>query len=145
MFTPPTSGVNSSFEKISQSVLVAFQWSLNIVFMAFFFAFKRHYVKVRFPVKDHIYKQLQIISNAKITGSYIMLFPSYLQIFRTAPTSIIGGQIFIHSCSAQLISFEMDCFYGLLTRIYEYLPAPHPHLIIELGKTLQVLLLLMYI
>jgi hypothetical protein len=38
----------------------------------------------------------------------------------------IGGhseaQIFIYSCSAQLISFEIDCFYSLWTRIYEYLP-----------------------
>ena len=33
-----------------------------------------------------------------------------------------GGQIFIYSCSAQLISFEIDCFYSLWTRIYEYLP-----------------------
>jgi hypothetical protein len=33
-----------------------------------------------------------------------------------------GGQIFIYSCSAQLISFETDCFYSLRTRIYEYLP-----------------------
>jgi hypothetical protein len=24
-----------------------------------------------------------------------------------------GGQIFIYSCSAQLISFEIDCFYSL--------------------------------
>jgi hypothetical protein len=34
----------------------------------------------------------------------------------------LGGQIFIYSCSAQLISFEIDCFYSLWTRIYEYLP-----------------------
>jgi hypothetical protein len=33
-----------------------------------------------------------------------------------------GGQIFIYSCSAQLIYFEIDCFYSLWTRIYEYLP-----------------------
>ena len=56
----------------------------------------------------------------------IILFARYLQIFRAAPTSIIGGQIFRYSCSAQLISFEIDCFYGLVTRIYEYLPAPPP-------------------
>ena len=43
---------------------------------------------------------------------------------RGAGISIIGGggQIFIYSCSAQLISFEIDCFYSLWTRIYEYLP-----------------------
>ena len=28
-------------------------------------------------------------------------------------SSIIGGQIFIHLCSALLISFEINCFYGL--------------------------------
>ena len=54
----------------------------------------------------------------------IILFARYLQIFRAAPTSIIWGQIFLYSCSAQLISFEINCFYGLLTRIYEYLPVP---------------------
>ena len=33
---------------------------------------------------------------------------------RGAGISIIGGgQIFIYSCSAQLISFEIDCFYSL--------------------------------
>jgi hypothetical protein len=36
---------------------------------------------------------------------------------RGAGISIIGGggggQIFIYSCSAQLISFENDCFYSL--------------------------------
>jgi hypothetical protein len=36
-----------------------------------------------------------------------------------------GGQIFIYSCSAQLISFEIDCFNSLWTRIYEYLPPPN--------------------
>ena len=30
----------------------------------------------------------------------------------------------IHSCSAQLVSFEIDCFYGLRKRIYEYVPPP---------------------
>ena len=28
-------------------------------------------------------------------------------------SSIIGGLIFIYSCSAQIISFEINCFYGL--------------------------------
>ena len=28
----------------------------------------------------------------------------------------------MYSCSAQLVSFEIDCFYGLRTRIYEYVP-----------------------
>ena len=28
-------------------------------------------------------------------------------------SSISEGDIFIYSCSAQLISFEIDCFYGL--------------------------------
>ena len=34
------------------------------------------------------------------------------------------GVIFKYSCSAQLISFEIDCFYGMGTRIYEYQPPP---------------------
>ena len=29
-----------------------------------------------------------------------------------------GGAQFIYSCSAQLVSFEIDCFYGLRTQIY---------------------------
>ena len=33
---------------------------------------------------------------------------------RAVASSIIGGGvIFIYSCSAQLISFEIDCFYGV--------------------------------
>ena len=45
---------------------------------------------------------------------------------RPVASSIIegGGHIFIYSCSAQLLSFEIDCFYGLRTRIYEYVPPP---------------------
>ena len=43
-----------------------------------------------------------------------------------AGRSIIGGQIFVYSCSAQLISFEMDWFYSLRRRVYEYLPLPPP-------------------
>ena len=35
-----------------------------------------------------------------------------------------GGLVFIYSCSALLIPFEIDCFYALLTRIYEYEPPP---------------------
>ena len=31
-------------------------------------------------------------------------------------------QMFIYSCFSQLISFEIDCFYGLWTLIYEYDP-----------------------
>ena len=42
--------------------------------------------------------------------------------------------IFIYSCFAQLVSFEIDCFYGLRTRIYEYVP-PSP--IIELATGLH--------
>jgi hypothetical protein len=38
-----------------------------------------------------------------------------------------GGQIFTYSCSAQLISFEIDFFYSLWTWIYEYLPPPPPN------------------
>ena len=34
------------------------------------------------------------------------------------------GRIFISSCSALLTSFEIDCFYGLWTQVYEYLPPP---------------------
>ena len=44
-----------------------------------------------------------------------------------------GGHIFIYSCSAQLVAFEIDCFYGLRTRIYEYVPPPP---IIELATGL---------
>jgi hypothetical protein len=43
-----------------------------------------------------------------------------------------GAHIHIYSCSALLISFEIDCFYGLRTRIYEYAPP-----IIELATALQ--------
>ena len=39
-------------------------------------------------------------------------------------SSISGGDIFIYSCSAQLISFEINCFYGLQTRIYGYVDPP---------------------
>ena len=39
-----------------------------------------------------------------------------------ASSIIGGGVIFIYSCSALLISFEIDCFYGVWMRIYEYLP-----------------------
>ena len=38
-----------------------------------------------------------------------------------------GGRIFILSCSALLTSFEIDCFYGLWTQIYEYSPPPNYH------------------
>ena len=44
-----------------------------------------------------------------------------------------GGLIFIHLGSAQLISFEINCFYGVWTQIYEY--QPHPP-IIELATAL---------
>ena len=36
------------------------------------------------------------------------------------------GAILIYSCSALLISFEIYCFYGLWTWIYEYCPPPPP-------------------
>jgi hypothetical protein len=36
-----------------------------------------------------------------------------------------GGDIFIYLCSALLISFEIDCFYGLWIQIYEYVLPPH--------------------
>ena len=50
---------------------------------------------------------------------------------RPVASSIIGGgggggHIFIYSCAAQLVSFEIYCFYGLLTRTYEYVPPPPP-------------------
>ena len=35
-----------------------------------------------------------------------------------------GGLIFIYSCSAQLISFEIDCFYGVWTRYMNISPPP---------------------
>jgi hypothetical protein len=43
-----------------------------------------------------------------------------------AASTIIGGRgrIFISSCSALLTSFEIHCFYGLWTQIYEYWPPP---------------------
>ena len=46
---------------------------------------------------------------------------------RGAGISIIGGggggaDIHIYSCSAQLIYFEIDCFYSLCTRIYMVAP-----------------------
>ena len=46
---------------------------------------------------------------------------------RPVASSIIGGgggHIFIYSYSAQLVYFEIDCFYGLRTRIYEFVPPP---------------------
>ena len=54
-----------------------------------------------------------------------------------AASSIIGvgGRIFISSCFALLISFEIDCFYGVWTQIYEYPPPPSP--IIELAAPLH--------
>jgi hypothetical protein len=33
--------------------------------------------------------------------------------------------MFIYSCSAEIISFEIVCFYNLGTRIYEYVPSPN--------------------
>ena len=50
------------------------------------------------------------------------------------PTIIGGGHIFICSCSAYLISFEIDCFDGLCTRMYEYAPPP----MIELATPLKM-------
>jgi hypothetical protein len=44
-------------------------------------------------------------------------------------------RLFIYSCSVLLISFEIDCFYGLWTRIYEYSPPPQ---IIELAAPLAI-------
>ena len=34
--------------------------------------------------------------------------------------SISGGLIFIYSCFALFLSFEIHCFQGRSTRIYEY-------------------------
>ena len=62
--------------------------------------------------------------------------PSYFRSLRAVASSIIGrvgGLIFIYSGSAQLVSFEINCFYGLWTRIYEYQPPPP---IIELATAL---------
>ena len=42
-----------------------------------------------------------------------------------------GGHIFIYSCSVQLVSFEIDCFYGLQ---HEYMNICPP--IIELATAL---------
>ena len=55
-----------------------------------------------------------------------------------ASSIIGGGHIFIYSCYGQLVSFEIDCFYGLRTRIYEYMPPPP---IIELATGLNIPLL----
>ena len=43
---------------------------------------------------------------------------------RPVASSIIGGggHIFMYSCSAQLVSLDIDCFL-LRTRMYEYVPA----------------------
>ena len=51
-------------------------------------------------------------------------------IIRAVASSIMGGGggggggelILIYLCSAQLVSFESDCFYGVQTGIYEYQP-----------------------
>ena len=50
----------------------------------------------------------------------------FADLWKGAGRSIIGGQIFVYSCSAQLISFEIDYFYSLRRRVYEYLPPPPP-------------------
>ena len=51
------------------------------------------------------------------TRGYVIYSPIEARSARGAGISIIGGggggQIFIYSCSAQLISFEIDCFYSL--------------------------------
>ena len=48
-------------------------------------------------------------------------------VIRAVACSLMGGRgglIFIYSSSAQLMYFEINCFYGLRTRIYEYEPPP---------------------
>ena len=59
------------------------------------------------------------ISVDGVCRNMIEIFVNYFSIKRHATravaSSIIGGGglIFIYSCSAQLISFEIDCFYGV--------------------------------
>ncbi len=44
-----------------------------------------------------------------------------------------GGGIFIYSCSAQLISFEIDCFYGLCFVALKFAELPDNHNLIDFG------------
>jgi hypothetical protein len=48
----------------------------------------------------------------KSVNSHLSVKVKY-DVDRDAGKSIIGGQIFIYSCSASFISFESDCFYSL--------------------------------
>ena len=54
-----------------------------------------------------------------------------------------GGHIFMYSCCASLISFEIDCFYSLWTRVYEYVP-PSPQLSIFCGPCLPNIVCIAY-
>ena len=59
----------------------------------------------------------------------VTMFP--FPCFRAVTKALIGGWIFIYSCSARQISFEISCHYSWFqkkfesrTRIYEYAPPP---------------------
>ena len=69
---------------------------------------------------------LRIIEYTTYTGNVIS---RYYQRHSGAPEDryLEGGYSCIYSCFAQLISFEIDCFYSLRRRIYEYLPPPLPN------------------
>ena len=45
-------------------------------------------------------------------GGYIQII-MFTDQWRSKLNNWGGGHIFIYSCSAQLISFEIDCFHGL--------------------------------
>jgi hypothetical protein len=61
----------------------------------------------------------------------IYIFVTIESIWRDVARPIIvgGGCIFIYSCSARRISFESDCFYGIVNmNIRIYNPPPPPQL-----------------
>ena len=75
----------------------------------------------------HLSPHENILTIALINIHYLYSMMRYSAIIsRAVASSIIGGLIFIYLRSAQLIYFEIDCFYGLWTRIYEYQPPPPP-------------------
>jgi hypothetical protein len=80
------------------------------------------WISIAFFLRHRVYIW-QISMKKTFIASRPTIYSSWQFKARGAGISIIGGgQIFIYSCSAQLISFEIDCFYSLWTRIYEYLP-----------------------
>ena len=74
------------------------------------------------PILQNVISQVLSYSSVRVT---ILHFMSSNQWRSKLNNWGGGGHIFIYSCSAQLISFEIDCFHGLWTRIYEYVPPPN--------------------